>query len=193
MSSGTKLANSPYFSHDHTASTGFNSGAHGGSISSRNRRFRRQEVSHDRPAVVAPPVPHDDHVPPQVLQHVTEEPDDLVGREESARLGREVEPEPPAGRRDGDRPDGRHLVPVAAVGGQDRRLSNLRPRPPHQRVEEQPGLVDQDEVGSGFGRFFSIRGQSVFTHPSMAGWSFCFARRRGFCGLSPRPRIHARR
>ena len=57
---------------------------------------------------------------------------------------------------------------------------------PHQRIEKQPGFVDQDEVGLVGRRFFCMRGQSVLIQRSMASGFFCLARRRGFWGLQPR-------
>lgn len=87
-------------------------------------------------------------------QQVAEERDDLPRGEETVRLGGEVEPEPVGGGRYADAADDRDLVPVPAVGVEHRGVADLRPRPPHDRVEEQPGLVDQDEVGVGVAGLF---------------------------------------
>ena len=53
-----------------------------------------------------------------------------------------------------DRADDRHLLAVSAVPADHRRVPMRRPTAAHQRVDEQPGLIDQDEVGTLIPRLF---------------------------------------
>lgn len=103
-----------------------------------------------------------------MFQEVAEERNDLLGGEEPVRLGGEVEAESLRGGRDADAADDGDLVPVSAVGVEDRGLADDRPSPPDDRVEEQAGFVDQNEVSPGVPRFFWMCGQSLATQPAMA-------------------------
>ena len=152
-----------------------------------------EERPDDRALVVGPPVPDDDHLPPQMPEQVTEEGHDLGRGEVILRVGGEVEPEPAGGRGDGDGPDHAHLVPVPAPGREDRGLPPLGPGPADERVEEQPRLIDQDDVSPVGRRFFWTRGQSARTHPATASGFRSRAGRAGFCGLYPRFDNHSRR
>ena len=60
-------------------------------------------------------------------------------------------------------------------------------------MEEQPGLVNQDEVGVLPPDLFLIRGQSFLSHAAMASGLRCLARRAGFCGVWFRLVSHSRR
>ena len=76
-----------------------------------------------------------------------------------------------------------HARIVLAVAADHWRAPAHRPTATHQRVDEQAGLVDQDEVGLLSPDSFLIRDQSFFRQATMPSGLRCLARRAGFCGL----------
>ena len=142
----------------------------------------RQELTHDRPLVIPAPIPHHDDLATQVFEQIPEVAHDTLGGVEPVRFGGEVGPESLDVGLHADAADDGDLFPMAAVGVEYGRLADDRPRPPHDRVEEQPGFIDPDEVGTGVARFFRMRGQSLATQCTMFASLRWRGRRTGRCG-----------
>ena len=124
-----------------------------------------------------------DHVPPQVAQQMTEEIAD-VGVADVVAMATEVKSYPPAHRTDRESRDDREtIVPVAMVD--PRSLSPWCPRPPKRWNQEEPRLVDEDQVRLPARCVFFTCGQRVRFHRSMRSSSRSSARRSGFWGLRP--------
>lgn len=124
-----------------------------------------------------------DHVAPQVPQKVAEEVAD-VWLTDVVTMATEVKSHPPAhgaDREPGD--DGQPIVAVAVVDA--RGLSAGSPGPSKRRNQEEPRLVDEDEVRPPARCVFFTCGQRVRFHPAMRSSSRSSARRSGFWGLRP--------
>ena len=141
-----------------------------------------QQLPDERPLVVAPPVPDDDHLAPQVPQQAPQEPDDSLRVEVVIRVRPPVQPDPPPIGRDRDRGDRRDLIAVPPEPGQRGRSAPRRPGAADRRVEEEPALVDQDDVRALLAGLFLMRGQSSASQRATAGLSRSIARTSGFCG-----------
>jgi len=124
-----------------------------------------------------------DHVAPQVAQQMAEEVAD-VGVADVVAMATEVKSYPPADsahRESGD--DGEAIV---AVPVRDPRcLSARSPGPPKRRDQEEPRLVEEDEVRLPARCVFFTWGQRVRFQRSMRSSSRSSARRSGFWGLRP--------
>ena len=119
-----------------------------------------------------------DHVPPQVAQQMAEEIAD-VGVADVVAMATEVKSYPPAHGTDRQSRDDREaIVPVAMVDL--RRLSPRRPRPPKRWNQEEPRLVDEDEMRPPTRCVFFTCGQRVRFQRSMRSSSRSSARRSGF-------------
>lgn len=128
-------------------------------------------------------IEHHDHVPPQVAQQMAEEIAD-VGVPDVVAMAAEVKSYALAHRTDRESRDDREaIVPVAMVD--PRRLSPWRPRPPKRGNQEEPRLVDEDEVRLPARCVFFTCGQRVRFQRPMRSSSRSSARRSGFWGLSP--------
>ena len=124
-----------------------------------------------------------DHVAPQVAQQMAEEVAD-VGVADVVAMATEVKSYPPAHGTDRQSRDDREtIVPVAMVD--PRRLSPRRPRPPKRWNQEEPRLVDEDDVRPLARCVFFTCGQRVRFQRSMRSSSRSSARRSGFWGLRP--------
>ena len=124
-----------------------------------------------------------DHVAPQVTQQVSEEDAD-VGVADVVAMATEVKSHPPAHGADREPgADGQTIVAVAVVdpGG----LSARSPGPPKRWNQEEPRLVDEDEVRLPARCVFFTCGQRVCFQPAMRSSSRSSARRSGFWGLRP--------
>lgn len=113
-----------------------------------------EEGADDWPLVVVASIPNHDDVATQMLQKVAEKRNNFVSRKEPVRFGSEVQTQSLRGRRHTDAADYGDLVPMSPIGVQPRSLANDRPGAPHNRIEEQAGFIDQNEVGVGVVRFF---------------------------------------
>ena len=124
-----------------------------------------------------------DHVAPQVVQQVAEEVAD-VGLADIVAMATEVKSHSPAhgaDREPGN--DGQTIVAVAVVD--PGRLSARSPGPPKRRNQEEPRLVDEDQVRTPARCVFFTCGQRVRFQRSMRSSSRSSARRSGFWGLRP--------
>ena len=128
----------------------------------------------DRALDLAPEVPHELCQPPTI--------DVATGRD------REVERDPTPSWRHRQRPDDRGLLSVPSGLRKNRRLAAWCPGPAHQRCEEKPALVQEDDMRVQSLRFFLMRGQSTLTQRRMAASSRSRAWRSGFCGVQPSDR-----
>lgn len=124
-----------------------------------------------------------DHVASEVTQHVTEERAHL-GLADVVAMATEVEAHPAAHWADRQSRDDRQTV-VPVVVGDRRCLSARRPGPPKGRDQEEPRLVDEEEMRLPARGVFFTCGQRVRFHRSMRSSSRSSARRSGFCGLNP--------
>lgn len=122
------------------------------------------------------------HEPPQVPEEGADR------RGVDTRVGRkpEVAPDPIAARRDDEGRDDRHLLARAAPLIEGRRLPARRPGAPHERGDQDPRFVNEDERGSPARGVFFTCGQRVFTHRAIAASSRSSARRAGCWGLHPK-------
>lgn len=128
-------------------------------------------------------VPDHDHGAAEVAEQVPEEGAhfrvlDVLGREQ------EVEAAAPATRTHRQPRDHRDaLAPLAVT--QERSVSPRRPGAPHARDQEEPRLVDEDEVGAQPRGFFLMRGHVFRFQCSIRSSLRSRARRSGFCTLQP--------
>lgn len=128
-------------------------------------------------------VPDHDHGTAEMAEQIPEEGAHLgvlevLGREQ------EVEAAAPAARTYGQtRDDGDALAPLAVA--QERGLTPRRPGAAHAWDQEEPRLVDEDEVGAQPRGFFWMRGQDCRFQCSMRSSLRSSARRSGFCTLQP--------
>lgn len=88
-------------------------------------------------------------------------------------------------RRDADRSEHRQLFPVSQPVPEDGCLPDRRPRAAAIRLRQEAGFIEEDERRSEPPGFFLIRGQSLATQVSMAGWLRSKARGLGFCADQP--------
>jgi len=120
----------------------------------------------------------------QVTQEIAEVEDDLGGVEVHVELAAEVQPTvPTAGAQTeaGKNRDSFMALPVAQQG----RATPWGPGAPHQRGQLEPGLIEEDEVGSQPPGVFFTRGHSFFFHRSILASSRSRAGRSGFWALQP--------
>lgn len=101
---------------------------------------------------------------------------------------RKVERDPTAPWGHRQRPDDRGFLTVPSGLRKDRRLTARRPGPAHERCEEKPALIQEDDVGLQSLRFFLMRGQSTLTQRRIAASSRSRAWRSGFWGVQPNDR-----
>ena len=87
-----------------------------------------------------------------------------------------------------DRANDRRLLPVASGLWKDRRLPTRGPGSAHERCQQEPALIKEDDVRVQSLRFFLMRGQSTLTQRRIAASSRSRAWRSGFCGLQPNDR-----
>ena len=128
-------------------------------------------------------IPQHDDGTAQLAQEVTEK-RTRVGRANVVSMDLEVESTaPPLGAQRHARDHGEAIMPLPMP--QDRRVSAWCPRAPHRRNQQEPRLVDEDEMGAQPRGVFFSRGQAVRFQAAMAASSRCSARRSGFCGVQP--------
>ena len=142
-------------------------------------RERVAEVA-DRIARVNPAlVPEHDDVAAQVAQQVAEELEHLRVFEVLVEEAAPVEPKPPAPRTHRQAGDHRDFVPPIAMPD-DRRLAAGRPRLVDARDQQEPRLIDEDEMGAQPPGVFFTRGHSTRVQCSIAASSRSTARVSGF-------------
>lgn len=146
-------------------------------------RNASQERANHRPAMNRAVVPEDDDRAPQMTQERAEERAD-VGRPDIGGLELEVEATALALRAEREGRDDGHAV-VALPVTEQWRLAPRGPGPPDRGDQEEPGLVDEDEVGAQPRGVFFTRAQSRCFHRAIAASSRWSARRSGFCGVQP--------
>lgn len=128
-------------------------------------------------------VPDDDHGAAQMAKEIAEEGAHL-GVLDVLRREQEVQAAAPATRTDRQTRDHRDAIASLAVA-QERGLASRRPGAPHARDQEEPRLVDEDEVGAQPRGFFLMRGQVWRFQCSIRSSLRSSARRSGFCTLQP--------
>lgn len=106
----------------------------------------------------------------------------------ACRPDRKVKRDPTPPRRHRQRSDDRGLLSVTTGLRKDRRLAARGPGPAHERCEEKPALIQEDDVSVQSPRFFLMRGQSTLTQRRIAASSRSRAWRSGFCGVQPNDR-----
>jgi hypothetical protein len=163
------------------------------------RRVGRKEFDVE----VARPVKHPDHWPTSM--HVEPVPHEKDGTldltpEVSNELGQpyavdvatgpdgKVERDPTSPRRHRQRSDNRGLFSVASRLRKNRCLASRGPGPAHERCEEKPALIKENDVCVQSPRFFLMRGQSTLIQRRIAASSRSRAWRSGFCGVQPNDR-----
>ncbi len=148
----------------------------------------RHEGAHLFANMAVEAVPYQDDRGAQMAPEVTQEGDQRGGIDVGIGQQAKVQPQPLAAGRDAERGDRRDLLPMAAHLGEPRRVPSWTPGAPHQRGEQQATLIDEDQPSPQAGRFFLMRGHSLFTQLRIAASSRSRARRTGRCGLHPKPR-----
>lgn len=134
----------------------------------------------DRIALVNPAlVPEHDDGAAQVMQEVAEELEHLRVFEVLVEEGTPVEAEPPAHRTHRQAGDHRDFVPPIAMAD-DRRLAAGRPRLVDARDQQEPRLIDEDEMGAQPPGVFFTRGHSTRFQCPIAASSRSRARVSGF-------------
>ena len=128
-------------------------------------------------------VPDHDHGSAEMAEQVPEEGAhlrmlDVLGREQ------EVEAAVPATRTHRQPRNHRDALAPLPVA-QERSLPPGRPGAPYVRDQEEPRLVDEDEVGAQPRGFFLMRGQVWCFHSAIRSSLRSNARRSGFCTLQP--------
>ncbi len=134
----------------------------------------------DRIAPVNPAlVPEQDDLAAQVAQQVAEELEHVGVGEVLLEEEAPVEAKPPAHRTHRQAGDRRDFVPLIAMAD-DRRLAAGRPRLVDAGDQQEPGLVDEDEMGAQPPGVFFTRGHSTRVQCSIAASSRSTARVSGF-------------
>lgn len=142
-----------------------------------------QDRAEQRSAMNRAGVPEDDDRAPEMAQELAEKGAD-IGRPDIGTVELEVEaalPSPGAERE--GRNNGQAIVALPVA--EERRLAPRGPRPSDRGDQEEPGFVDEDEVGAQPRGVFFTRGQSCCFHRAIAASSRWSARRSGFCGVQP--------
>lgn len=130
------------------------------------------------PLVRSGVVQEDDHRATQMTQQVAQELTDL-GLSDVGPVKLVVQPQAVAPGTHRDRRDHRDLVSTVAVT-MERSLSSGGPGAHHDRDQEEPRFVREDEVGTQPCGVFFTRFQSFRFHSAMALSSRSTARRSGF-------------
>ena len=134
----------------------------------------------DRIAPVNPaPVPEHDDMAAQVAQQVAEELEHLRVCEVLVAEAAPVEAKPPTHRTHRQAGDRRDFVPPIAMAD-DRRLAAGRPCLVDARDQQEPRLIDEDEMGAQPPGVFFTRGHSTRFQCAIAASSRSRARVSGF-------------
>ena len=154
-----------------------------GRISRKMREVQAWELAAevaDRLAPVNPtPVPEHDDRAAQVVQQVAEELEHIRVFEVLLEEEAPVEAEPPAHRTHRQAGDHRDFIALIAMAD-DRRQAARRPRFVDARDQQEPRLIDEDEMGAQPRGVFFTRGHSTRFQCSIAASSRSSARVSGF-------------
>ncbi len=139
------------------------------------------------PVVGLQPIPDQFDRPAHGARKLLQEGEDrfavVIGIGQEAKAGAYAK----SARRDHERADHRDLAARAAPLPEHRGLTARRPGAAYEWAHQETGFVEEDERRPAARGVFFIRGQSSLTQRAMAASSRSTARRRGFCGLHPRP------
>jgi len=144
-----------------------------------------QQLADGRPAMGVAVVQERDHVTPQVSQELPEEATHLLSAD-GVQAQHPVQTHAESrgtDRQGGDRGDPLVAKPVA----NHRSLTHGCPSLADGGNQEEPGFVDEDEVGAQPRSPLFTWGHRVLFHSWIARSSRSTARRSGFWGLQPRP------
>lgn len=128
-------------------------------------------------------VPEDKQVATKVPKQVTQKVADL-GLPDVLAMKLGIQPEPAAPWADRHGGNGRDPVVLVDVPNY-RRLATRPPGTANRRDQQEPGFVEESEMGAQPRRFFLMRGQASRFQASMAASSRCVARRSGFWQVQP--------
>ena len=147
-----------------------------------------EQASHQSASMHVEPIPHENDRALDLTPEVSNELGQPYAINVATGPDRKVECDPATPRRHRQRPDDRGLLSVTSGLRQDRRLAARGPGPAHERCEEEPTLIQEDDVRVQPPRFFLMRGQSTLTQRRIAASSRSRAWRSGFCGVQPNDR-----
>jgi len=146
------------------------------------RKTSRQPV-HGIPLVDLGIVQQHDQMPMQVTQQLTQEGADFRAMDVD-RVQMAVQPKASALGTDRDAGNGRNPV-VAQDVVVDGRLTTRAPGLAHRWNQQEPGFVDEDDMGCQPRGVFFIRGQTLRFHSPISASLRSAARRSGFWWLHP--------
>ena len=133
-------------------------------------------------------IPDHQDVSPQLAEKLAQEVEGAIGIDVPVGMEPEVEVEPVAGGRHGQRANaGDFLIRPAALV-EDRGLAPRSPSPAHQRGHQKAGFVQENQVRPQPAGFFLMRGHSLLIQRRMARSLRSAPRRSGFWGVQPRER-----
>ena len=157
---------------------GIELGSVGGKRFQMEAREPPAHLAHALALVDAGVVPEQNHVAAKVVQQVFEKRAHLVVPD-VVGVALEVEADVPALGRDRDSGDDRDSISSIAMA-HDGGLASRRPGLAQHRDQEEPRLVDEDDVGAQPCGFFFTRGHSRSRQRAIASSSRSSARRSGF-------------
>ena len=142
---------------------------------------RPVEHSGHRPTSVhVEPIPHEKDRTLDLTPEVSNELGQPYAVDVATGPDRKVERDPTSPGRHRQRPDDRSLFSVTSRLRKNRCLSSRGPRPAHERREQQPALIEENDVRVQPPGFFLMRGQSTLTQRRIAASSRSRACRSGF-------------
>lgn len=150
---------------------------------------RSVEHAHHGPAAMhVEPIPHQDHRSLDLASEISHELCEPLAIDVAFGPDGEMERDATSSWRHRQCANDRRLLSVASRLRKDWRLPTRRPGSAHERCEEQPALIEKDNVRVQPLRFFLMRGQSTLTQRRIAASSRSRAWRSGFCGVQPNDR-----
>jgi len=147
-----------------------------------------EHPSHRPTSVHVEPIPHEKDRTLDLTPEVSNELGQPYAVDVATGPDRKVERDPTSPGRHRQRPDDRSLFSVTSRLRKNRCLASRRPGPAHERREEKPALIQENDVRVQPPGFFLMRGQSTLTQRRMAASSRSRAWRSGFCGVQPNDR-----
>ena len=147
-----------------------------------------KEIADVSRAVRIGAVPDEHHPRAQMPMELFGEGEDGLGIEVLLDEQLEIQTDSPAVGADAQGGDHRDLPAMTADVPEHRGPSSGTPRAPHDRQEEQPAFVDEDQPRAQAVGFFLMRGQSCLIQRRIPSSSRSHARRTGRCGVQPNER-----
>ena len=147
-----------------------------------------EHLDHRPASMHVEPIPHENDRALDLAPEVSNEVGQPYAVDVAAGPDRKVERDSTSPGRHRQRSDDRSLFSVTPRLREDRCLASRRPGPAHERCEEKPALIQENDVRVQPPRFFLMRGQSTLTQRRIAASSRSRAWRSGFCGVQPNDR-----